>query len=100
MYIYNVTLKVELHRSDEWLQWMRETHIPDVMATGYFTDYRLCLLLDDGDPDGVTYVVQYTCNTMDDFMQYKTTEGPYMQKKHTDKFGDDVVAFRTVMQIL
>jgi hypothetical protein len=100
MYIYNVTLKVEVHRVEEWLQWMREKHIPEVMATNYFTEYRMCRLLDDAGPDGETFVMQYTCKTIDDFLQYKITDGPYLQKQHTEKFGDDVAAFRTVMEIL
>lgn len=100
MYLYNVTVKVELSRADEWLHWMREKHIPDVMATGFFIEQRLCRLLDDGDLDGVTFVIQYLCNSLDDFLQYKTTKAASLQKDHLEKFGTDVVAFRTVMEVL
>lgn len=100
MYLYNVTVKVEHSRADEWLQWMREKHIPDVMATRFFIEHKLCRLLDDGDLDGVTFVVQYLCNSLEDFITYKTSKAPALQKDHQAKFGNDVVAFRTVMEVL
>lgn len=100
MYIYNVTLKVEISRADEWLTWMREIHIPEVMETGYFTGYRINRLLEDGDLDGITFVLQYECEKIDDFLAYKQTSAPELQRKHIEKFGADVVAFRTLMEVI
>jgi hypothetical protein len=100
MYLYNVTIKVDQERADEWLTWMRDIHIPAVMATGFFVENRICRLLDEGDVDGVTFAVQYTCNTIDDFLNYKLTKAPALQKDHSEKFGNDFIAFRTVMEIL
>ena len=34
MIIYNVTMNVESDIHDEWLNWMRNTHIPKYFATG------------------------------------------------------------------
>ena len=34
MYIYNVTTNIDESVHDEWLHWMKEIHIPDVLATG------------------------------------------------------------------
>ena len=36
MIIYNVTCNVENEILKDWLQWMVEIHIPDVMQTGFF----------------------------------------------------------------
>lgn len=98
MYVYNVTLKVAIERADEWLHWMRTVHIPDVIATGLFTGHRLHRLLDDGDLEGITFVVQYTLATIDDFLVYKQKFAPALQRTHTEKFGNDVFAFRTLME--
>lgn len=100
MYIYNVTVKVDHTRADEWLVWMREKHIPMVMETGYFVGHRLCRLVDEGDVDGITFAIQYTCNELDDFLTYKLTKAPQLQKDHSEKFGSDFVAFRTLMEVL
>ncbi len=100
MYIYNVTVKIEQSRADEWLNWMRDKHIPDVMATGFFTENRICRLVDEGDMDGVTFAIQYTCDDLNDFLKYKISKAPALQKEVSEKFGNDFVAFRTLMEIL
>lgn len=43
--IYNVTTQADHSIAGQWLQWMKEEHIPDIIATGcftrrYFTAYR------------------------------------------------------------
>ncbi|HAE13546.1 MAG: DUF4286 family protein [Chitinophagales bacterium] len=100
MYIYNVTLKVDATVADDWTRWMRQTHIPEVIDTGYFTGYRMCRLLDDGDLDGITFVIQYECKDIDDFLAYQTTQAPGLQKAHAERYGETVIAFRTIMELL
>lgn len=100
MYLYNVTIKIEQSRANEWLTWMRNEHIPEVMATGYFVENRICRLLDEGDVEGVTFTVQYTFNTLDDYLNYKLNHAVGLQKSHSEKFGKDFIAFRTVMEIM
>ena len=100
MYLYNVTIKVENHRVDEWIDWMKNVHIPEVMATGYFIDNRMCRLLNDNDPDGETFAIQYTALELSDYEEYQKIYAPALQQKTKDKFGDDFVAFRTIMEIL
>ena len=56
MYIYNVTVTLEESIHDEWVKWMKETHIPDVMRTGYFTENKFCKLLVE--EKETTYAVQ------------------------------------------
>lgn len=100
MYIYNVTLKVDADVVDDWQKWMKQTHIPEVMATGYFTHYRMSRLLDDGDLDGMTISIQYTVNTIDDFLAYQREAAPALQKAHSSRYADKVVAFRTIMEVM
>lgn len=100
MYIYNVTLKVAIDRADEWIQWMRTEHILQVMATGCFSGYRLNRLLEDDDLEGITFVIQYELEDLDKFFSYKQKFAPALQLKHIEKFGDDVFAFRTLMEVI
>lgn len=100
MYMYNVTVQVIDERAEEWLQWMRDVHIPEVMATGYFIEHRLCRLVEEEERDGVTYAIQYVCESIDDFLEYRLTEAPALQEKTKEKFGNDFVAFRTLLEIL
>jgi len=36
MILYNVTVKIMKPLEAEWLKWMKEVHIPDVINTGLF----------------------------------------------------------------
>ena len=36
MFIYNITIKVDNRYADEWIQWQKEIHIPEIMGTGLF----------------------------------------------------------------
>ena len=38
MIIYNVTVTVQNEIVEEWLNWIRLEHIPEVLSTGLFID--------------------------------------------------------------
>lgn len=99
MIIYNVTVNVENDVKDEWLKWMKEKHIPDVMATGFFMDNKICKVMVD-EEQGTTYSIQYTCANMKDLEAYQTQHAPRLQKEHTDRYKDKFVAFRTLLEVL
>ena len=60
MYIYNVTTNIEASIQDAWLKWMKEVHIPDVLATGKFLSAKMAKVLVEEDLGGITYSVQFT----------------------------------------
>ena len=95
MLIYNVTVKVETQALD----WMREEHIPAVMRTGKFEDFRICRLLHQ-EEDGVTYAVQYFCPDLASMYAYQQEDAPGLQAEHASRFSGKYVAFRTLMEIL
>lgn len=99
MLLYNVTINIDPKVEKEWTSWMKEIHIPDVMATGRFIDFKfLKLLSQQPDETGVTYAVQYFAKSIGEVEKYLETEGPALQKKHMDKFKDQFVAFRTLLE--
>ena len=99
MIIYNVTINIDGQLHEEWLDWMKNVHIPEVMSTGYFLENRFSKVLSD-DPEGITYSVQYLCNSMKDYEDYKSNHAPALQKKHTEKFTNRFVAFRTLLEVV
>ncbi|WP_341841965.1 DUF4286 family protein [Chitinophaga caseinilytica] len=100
MIIYNVTTKVTPEIHARWLQWMREEHIPTIIGTGFFHDYRMCRLLDQDDSDGPTYTVQYFADTLENYNTYIQEHAPRLRQQAFELFGDQFVAFRTVMQVV
>lgn len=100
MLIYNVTIKVSPAIHESWLEWMKKEHIPEIMATGLFHDYRICRLLDQDDSEGPTYAVQYFTDTLENYHTYLQEHAGLLRQKSFDAFGDQFVAFRTVMQVV
>ncbi|MEI8280067.1 MAG: DUF4286 family protein [Bacteroidota bacterium] len=99
MIIYNVTVKVTHAIQEQWVHWMKQEHMPELMRTGLFIDSRLCRLLEQDDADGVTYIAQYFCDNMEYYNTYISEHAPLMREKGFKKFGDQFIAFRTVMQV-
>ena len=95
--IYNVTVNVSDTKHNEWLSWMKEEHIPDVMKTGKFLEHRFCKVLSD-DPEGTTYSIQYVCENHEILESYMRNDAPALQKDHNDRFEGHVVAFRTLLK--
>jgi len=100
MILYNVTVKIELDANDEWVQWMKAEHIPDVLKTGLFVDNRFCRLLSVPEDDGITYSIQYVLKDMATYEKYQSEFAPALQKETQEKFKDKFVSFRTIMEIL
>jgi hypothetical protein len=99
MIIYNVTVKVDHDVHDDWLSWMKEVHIPDVMRTGKFVEHQIAKVLVD-DQDGTTYAIQYKCTSMQDLESYQTEHAPALQRDHAERYKDKFVAFRTLLELI
>lgn len=98
MIIYNVTSNVALPVADQWLQWMKEIHIPEVLNTGMFTDYRIVRLLDMDESEGITYVVQYIASDKENYQKYIREFAPAIRENLLKQWGEQVISFRTVME--
>ena len=99
MIIYNVTIKVDKEIATEWLNWMQQIHIPDVMNTGCFTSYRISsLLTNDDEDDSPTFIIQYNCASVEVFDKYEKNFATQLRHDVDKKFKDRFVAFRTLMK--
>jgi len=85
----------------EWLSWMQEVHIPEVMATGCFTSFRILKVLTAAqDDEGVNYSIQYTATSMTDYERYRDQFAPAMQQQTRERYGERVLAFRTLLEVV
>ena len=100
MIIYNVTVNINNSVHEEWLEWMQLVHIPDVMITGLFIENRIYKVLADEDSDGTTYSIQYVCNSMKEYEQYRDVFAPALQAQHANRYKDKFVAFRTLLEVI
>jgi hypothetical protein len=75
---------------------MNKVHVPDVLRTGCFSECRFYKVL-GSDEDEVTYVLQYPCQSLEDYHHYRDNFAPALQKDHSDRFGG---RFRGSRQLL
>jgi len=100
MYIYNVTINVDESVHDEWLIWMKEKHVPDVLKTGKFSKALMSRVLVNEDMGGVTYSIQYTCDSKETLEKYYREDAPKLREDGLQLFANKFGAFRTEMKIV
>ncbi|HEV7781855.1 MAG TPA: DUF4286 family protein [Chitinophagaceae bacterium] len=100
MIIYNVTVKAEHTIADAWLTWLKEEHIPGIIATGCFTRAIVLRLLETDETEGPTWAVQYHAENKDLYDRYIDQFAAEMRKKAFDKWGNQFIAFRSVMEVV
>src|SRR5215218_8500517 len=100
MFVYNITVKVDNEIVQQWLQWQREVHIPEIMATDLFADNKIFKLLDHYDNNSSTYVMQYFTETKENYNRYINEHAPAFRAKALEKWANNFIAFRTLMQIV
>ncbi len=100
MILYNVTVNVAPEIHDEWMIWMKVEHIPEVLECGLFVAHKMLRLIGETENDGTTYAIQYFLNDLGDFETYKIEYGPKLQAKSFEKYGDKMLAFRTLLEVV
>ena len=100
MIIYNVTIKVAEAIKTEWLDWLKQEHVPDVLGTKCFSKATILHLLQTDDSEGPTYAIQYFAESLGDYERYIDDFAVTMRQKSFDRWGDQFIAFRTIMEVV
>jgi len=100
MYVYNITSKVDPGISGEWVRWQKEVHIPEILATGHFSGFRMYELLEQDASEGSTYVVQFLAPDLSHYREYMTRHDPGFRGKALLEWGNSVLSFRTLLSEL
>lgn len=99
MIIYNVTINIEESKHEQWLGWMQNKHINDVLATGLFYKANFVKVLSQDDT-GFTYSVQYFTDSRKKLELYYNNFAPKLRQEGLALFADKMIAFRTELEIL
>ena len=66
MILYNVSSLVEPEIENQWLEWLHEKHLPEMMATGVFSSAMVLRVNNGFEAVKKVYVVQYSSNNPED----------------------------------
>ena len=97
MIIYSVTISLEASIEAEWVEWMKGSHIPDVLRTGCFSECHIYKSIGSEGDDPV-YVMQYSCRSLEEYHRYRDNFAPALQKDHTDRFAGRFRGSRQVLE--
>ncbi len=100
MFIYNVTIKVKDEIAADWLNWLQQEHIPEVLQTDCFTHATILRLLEVDDSEGPTYAIQYKAPSKASYNLYIEKHAAHLRQKSFDKWGDAFIAFRSFMEVV
>lgn len=99
MILYNVTVSIDESIHEDWLQWMREVHIPDVMKTGFFLESRISRIHAE-EQGGLSFAITYLAKSLDDIERYQSEHAPRLQKDHSERYAGKFAAFRTYLELI
>ena len=101
MIIYRVNIKIKKVSEEKWFNWMKGSHIPDVLNTYYFNKCRLYKVVDPKiSDDELSYVIDYETDSMEKYEKYLKNEAKRLQAEHTEKFRDQFTASRTILEVV
>jgi hypothetical protein len=100
MILYNITYMVAHDIHDEWISWMKSEHIPEMMSTGLFERNQVLKLLEVDEQEGITYAAQFYAASAENYNTYITNNAPALRLKANQKWGDKVLGYRTLMEIV
>lgn len=100
MIVYNITIKVAAAIEEDWIVWQQQEHIPQIMSSGLFTEYKMFRLLDQDDSEGSTFIVQFFAPDKTHYQRYIDEYAGMLRQRSFDKWGNQFIAFRTVMEIV
>ncbi|GMQ31417.1 DUF4286 family protein [Algoriphagus confluentis] len=100
MILYNITINVTPDIEEDFLSWMRSTHIPEVLETGIFHDHKFLRLLHESEDGSTNYCIQYFTHSMEQMMEYEKKHAALLRAKTQERYRDKAVAFRTLLETI
>lgn len=100
MYVYNQTVNIDEAVHNEWLQWIKNTFIPKMLATQKFCNARIFKVLIKEEMGGITYSVQYFAKSKNDIENFYKENKNELQQQMATKFPNQFVTFETELQLI
>jgi phosphoribosylamine-glycine ligase len=100
MILYNVTVNIHESVQDQWLQWMQQTRIPAILATGKFSSAKIVKVLIEEEMGGTTYSIQFTTDSKATLDMYYAEDAPRFRQESYQLFGEKMLAFRTELELI
>jgi hypothetical protein len=92
--IYEITATVSDKLADDYAKYMREAHIPDLLATGYFSEVFLTRAGEN------RFRIQYHAHNQNSLDEYLKRDAARLRQDFADHFPEGVTVSRENWEIL
>ena len=96
--LYNITYSVDESIHDEWLKWMKEVFIPQIIDSKHFESANMVKILVEEEMGGISYAVMYRSTSLEQLENFVMNDSQKFNKKLSDKFGQKVLTFMTILE--
>ncbi len=86
MFIYTVKMVINKNTKEEYIKYLEEKHLQDVINTGCFLNASL-----ETDINKNEVIVTYSCESQEMFDKYITQYADKMRQDVIDKFSDSII---------
>lgn len=99
MIVYNVTVNILAEKEAEFVAWMKQTYIPKVMETGFFSEHRFLKLLQEQE-DGINFAAQFHTETMEKMLHFDRVYANEIDDLLHKTFQSDYISFRSLLETI
>ena len=100
MFIYNTTYLVSEKAYSNWIEWLQNVHIPYMQNAGFTQPQLAKILTDDLEQEGSSLSLQFHIADLESLLAWDKAEGEAFQAEVRQKFGDEVHAFSTGLELI
>ncbi|WP_026956035.1 DUF4286 family protein [Algoriphagus vanfongensis] len=98
MILYNITFSVANEITEDFVSWMKNTHIPEIFATGLFTDHKFYRLLNSPDDSTTNFSIQFFAENTNKLIEYENRFANALRTQTVQRYGEKALAFRTLLE--
>jgi hypothetical protein len=98
MILYNITYTVATDIEDDFVSWMKTTYIPDVFATGLFTEHRFYRLMNSTNDGFTNYSIQFFAESTAKLIEYENRFANALRYETQARYGEKALAFRSLLE--
>lgn len=100
MHILNTTFHADKTVRSEFLSWLRGVYIQAATSTGLFTNPVLTRVLGNDDPQGTSYALQLTAQSLREAARWHDETAALLRDDMKARFGEKVLFFTTYLEVL
>lgn len=100
MIIQNTTYSVRTELQDQWIEWMRNHYFPFLESTGMIIDKVFSRVMIGEECGSFSYSLQLHMENAEVYQEFEQKYLPQCEAKLIKEFGQDVLAFTTLLKVL